>query len=995
MRVFVALLLELCAAPRFYQPPLPLPEQIVRMIEQPETLRDVLTFPAAIFQTLNSANRSVIDNTRSLTNDLKGGLFRPYLVEQLVPACGPFLDGSALLFSHQCGEAMASFILGWGLVLKNCLADIITLLELLFTPQQIEANPRHFSVIGLYAFAIEIEACQGKTTRDSARLAAAFHFVSHAEQAGIEDRLAAAPHLPGTMNHWIRGMAANPVFNTTRRTAVMNRENFIQMSATMFATGLPMELALLAILEIQTMGQSQRPQLPNTIRDLAARGLVLEDELNLFPEGCVFMDMADPEWFTACHLVIFPVSRMFTKIIAVYAGVSDRAMNAMLSKIGQAWANPVWVRELLARRDIVHILHQLIYKHYIRKEQLPETCQSGASLERCMDDLADIVSFKWRFDLNHQDRYEVLSQSGSSEDSIMSMLGSCFEFTRSFAVNFDSFADPVQPTLASLVDAIEATLEMDERVYDDMLVLSERDPLVFQKSATFFARHPGHPESHFVLVADLSPMESEKLWFDMIRKSPEMLFIRPMNDSVSLEFLGKFVRYALNTRRATGIPFDLDVIASAFFTGRGKETVWARSVKKGFDSFYLKESRVKFEMRSLPPLIYHGADSGLTPPEYAFPIDIRAWADMGLRPYHTVESDDDGREMARLTIRRHHILDDSLLALIEYADNGPERYKVRFEGEPGVDAGGPRREWLAKLGHKLFSPKTGLFVTNSEGKLELSPLLELHPNQPLISRHMSLIGKVLALAVMQNFAFGIEFTPPFYETLLGVPGEEYEDQELPWLSRLIARNASGDPTADAIAFRSGVEPQRFAYTVNLPLGQFVDVALKPRKPGIKTEADWDEYVTLVKRERMKVLAAPPEMKTAFDGLCTRWMSSEEMKDIILGDPFNVTDWRNATRTHQHQSLLPVYHWFWDILATKSQKEMRHLLSYWTGLSALPFGGFQAIEDGLEIRFNTGMGKLFKSRTCFNWLIVPLVSTREELEDIFRESLLLPLTFSDA
>ena len=57
---------------------------------------------------------------------------------------------------------------------------------------------------------------------------------------------------------------------------------------------------------------------------------------------------------------------------------------------------------------------------------------------------------------------------------------------------------------------------------------------------------------------------------------------------------------------------------------------------------------------------------------------------------------EDDFNVHRITVRRGHILDDTLVALCSNFDE-KKHIRVRFLGEPAVDEGGPRREFFMLL----------------------------------------------------------------------------------------------------------------------------------------------------------------------------------------------------------------------------------------------------------------------------------------------------------
>ena len=205
----------------------------------------------------------------------------------------------------------------------------------------------------------------------------------------------------------------------------------------------------------------------------------------------------------------------------------------------------------------------------------------------------------------------------------------------------------------------------------------------------FFRSLTSFPSSRdFVSFDGLAPRESEEAWFAMILFSPELLMIRPLRDTASLEFLGKFIRYALNTKRGTGLAFDLDVVAACFSSGRSKLGVkeGAQAVRRGFEAFYHPESRVKIEMRTLPCLIYHGTSS--SSPELVFPMKMMNWSELSLKPfeYHEENVVDD-EEVTIFHIRRAHLVDYSLLAMGQLCKYD-SKVNIIFVGEDGQDGGG-------------------------------------------------------------------------------------------------------------------------------------------------------------------------------------------------------------------------------------------------------------------------------------------------------------------
>ena len=73
-----------------------------------------------------------------------------------------------------------------------------------------------------------------------------------------------------------------------------------------------------------------------------------------------------------------------------------------------------------------------------------------------------------------------------------------------------------------------------------------------------------------------------------------------------------------------------------------------------------------------------------------------------------------------LKIRRSHLLEDSLNNLvINVASEEMIRKPLRviFEGEPGIDEGGVKKEFFILLFKELFNPEYGMFMYNPDNRL--------------------------------------------------------------------------------------------------------------------------------------------------------------------------------------------------------------------------------------------------------------------------------------
>ncbi|KRX10841.1 HECT-domain-containing protein [Pseudocohnilembus persalinus] len=101
----------------------------------------------------------------------------------------------------------------------------------------------------------------------------------------------------------------------------------------------------------------------------------------------------------------------------------------------------------------------------------------------------------------------------------------------------------------------------------------------------------------------------------------------------------------------------------------------------------------------------------------------------------------------QIQVDRNAVLTSSLASLIKYYPRTiiDKQIDVKFEREEGIDAGGPRREWINLMLKEAFDPKYGLFkVSANKITVQPSPLSKIIPNYQMIFRILGrLIGKIL------------------------------------------------------------------------------------------------------------------------------------------------------------------------------------------------------------------------------------------------------------
>lgn len=351
-----------------------------------------------------------------------------------------------------------------------------------------------------------------------------------------------------------------------------------------------------------------------------------------------------------------------------------------------------------------------------------------------------------------------------------------------------------------------------------------------------------------------------------------------------------------------------------------------------------------------------------------------------------------------LKIRRKQILEDTWGALYDrpVSELLAPTMTVSFEGEKGIDMGGPTREWFDFVALRL-----------AEGASDVrgSSLLATAPDRTLIPRpiagpteevsqgkkerysELMALGKFIALAIYRDRPLPLSFSLIACKHFLEVPVGLDDVRRLdPDFFRLRVAQ---------VMKRGGLTEMQEAlgeplYFLSAP------TELRPEpaelKPGgaqiIVTEENKAEYVQLlceaylcgdIRRELQCLLQGfwllfPREL------LRQCKVTPRDLSVMISGianlDP---EEWRKHC---ERQGGGQVHEWFWQFVQQLDAERRCMLLQFTTGSSRLPPGGFAELEP----RFNISISEadsdehLPHAHTCVNQLVLPKYSCYERLRD---------------
>ncbi|KAI0958508.1 hypothetical protein AcV7_004312 [Taiwanofungus camphoratus] len=346
----------------------------------------------------------------------------------------------------------------------------------------------------------------------------------------------------------------------------------------------------------------------------------------------------------------------------------------------------------------------------------------------------------------------------------------------------------------------------------------------------------------------------------------------------------------------------------------------------------------------------------------------------------------------QLNVRRQRVFEDSFQYLqrktgdqIKYG-----KLNVRFYDEEGVDAGGVTREWFQILARQMFDPNYALFQPCAADRLTYQPNKASWVNPEHLS-FFKFVGRVIGKAIYDGRLLDAYFARSLYRQLLGKP-VDYRDVEWvdPEYYNSLCWILENDPSALELTF--SVEADEFGVTKIVDLkenGRSVSVTQENKREFVQLSAQYRLYSSI--KDQIESLLAgfyeiiPKDLISIFN--------EQELELLISGTPdIDVDEWRSATEYNGYTSSDPVIVWWWRALKSFNREERAKVLSFATGTSRVPLGGFtelQGVQGVQKFSIHKAYGdtdRLPQAHTCFNQIDLPQYSSYEML----RQQLLLAI-----
>eukprot|EP01129_Flabellula_baltica_P012974 TRINITY_DN5956_c0_g1_i1.p1 TRINITY_DN5956_c0_g1~~TRINITY_DN5956_c0_g1_i1.p1 ORF type:complete len:840 (+),score=117.75 TRINITY_DN5956_c0_g1_i1:135-2654(+) len=306
---------------------------------------------------------------------------------------------------------------------------------------------------------------------------------------------------------------------------------------------------------------------------------------------------------------------------------------------------------------------------------------------------------------------------------------------------------------------------------------------------------------------------------------------------------------------------------------------------------------------------------------------------------------------------------------------------IVFINESGVDAGGIFDEWINVFSTSILSEELGFFEPGDEYTYFIGYECLLNPNfdeDTFVS-----MGKFFGKVLSSGRSCGINLGTSVFKFLLGkeIQFTDLEEYDHTLYKTLINMENFNDSDFEDCEITFSVESFHHE-VVPLKRGGTEEYVTKETFHEFRTL--WTRYL-LVDRVWYQL----NQLKLGFESLVPKYIVAEvsesDLQKMLCGDiQISVEDWKKHTLYSQCHPNEADIKWFWEILESFKQDELKSLFSAVCGSSNPPFGGFSKLNTPFQInRSMADPGSIPSTHTCFNTLDLPLYSSREQAEEKLR------------
>lgn len=349
---------------------------------------------------------------------------------------------------------------------------------------------------------------------------------------------------------------------------------------------------------------------------------------------------------------------------------------------------------------------------------------------------------------------------------------------------------------------------------------------------------------------------------------------------------------------------------------------------------------------------------------------------------------DVGMLFLNLTVRRSHLVSDSLNEIARKQHDLKKKLKVTFAGEPGLDMGGLTKEWFLLLIRQIFHSDYGMFTYDKRAGVHWFSSAHCESYQ-----EFNLVGVLMGLAVYNSIILDIHFPACCFKKLLSPAVVPYNNpqamvgmttmniNDLKTVQPDVANGLQnlldydGDVEDDfGLSFQVSVTEFGVMKTVDLkPNGSNIPVTNENRKEYVQLYVDW-----ILNKSIYHQFQA---FYHGFHSVCASnaliMLRPQEVEMLVCGNPIlDMNELRKVTTYDGYSPQDQVIKNFWDVVLSLPNELQKRLLLFTTGSDRIPVGGMS--EMTFKISRVGGTDLLPMSHTCFNMLVLPAYKNKKTM-----------------
>ena len=354
-----------------------------------------------------------------------------------------------------------------------------------------------------------------------------------------------------------------------------------------------------------------------------------------------------------------------------------------------------------------------------------------------------------------------------------------------------------------------------------------------------------------------------------------------------------------------------------------------------------------------------------------------------------------------LVINRNNILEESFNQFMTTKDlNLKEPIQIHFIDEIAHDAGGVFREWYSCLYKQIFSEKNKFFIENNNNSYIKGTYLIYPKYNNMNLDYYDFFGKLSAKALIDHVNISQNLNRTVVKYLLG---ENVNLFDMQFYDLDIYNSLKEINDNDNINDNEILRDIKFVWNIKDENGNLKEIELVENGRNINLNNENKHlfiekviyYETLYNYEEQIERIKKGFFSLMGNKICKIFQPEEFAYELSGQIEIDLEDWKNNTiyKGHYNKDNKTIKI-FWEILSELSQNELFNFFHFCTSSIHVPIDGFNSlkgvnnkiqkftIEPKLTLildESNNSNFKLIEAKTCFNRILLPEYSSKEDMK----------------